>query len=47
MLKMLVMMVNERRSRRFIKGGVGAVSRDMLDVMGYGVYAGRKKISTI
>lgn len=42
MLKMLVMVFSDRKSRRFIKGGVGAVSKDMLDVVGYGVYAGRK-----
>ena len=42
MLKMLVMVSSDRRSRQFIKDGVGAVSRDLLDVVGYGVYAGRK-----
>ena len=41
MLKMLVMLFSAR-SRQFIKDGVGAVSRDVLDVVGYGVYAGRK-----
>ncbi|MBC7250315.1 MAG: class I SAM-dependent methyltransferase [Anaerolineae bacterium] len=41
-LKMLVMAFSDPRSRRFLKGGVGAVSRDLLDVVGYGVYAGRK-----
>jgi arsenite methyltransferase len=42
MLRMLVRIFSDRRSRRFIRGGVGAVSKDMLDVVGYGVYAGRK-----
>lgn len=42
MLKMLVMVFSDRRSRQFMKDGVGAVSKDLLDVVGYGVYAGRK-----
>jgi hypothetical protein len=41
-LKMLVMVFSDRRSRQFMKDGVGAVSKDLLDVVGYGVYAGRK-----
>jgi SAM-dependent methyltransferase len=41
MLRMLTMVIGDRRSRRFIGGGVGALSKDMLDVVGYGVYAGR------
>jgi arsenite methyltransferase len=40
--KMLVMVFSDRRSRQFMKDGVGAVSKDLLDVVGYGVYAGRK-----
>jgi len=43
MLKMLVMVFSDRRSRQFMKDGVGAVSKDLLDVVGYGVYAGRKR----
>jgi ubiquinone/menaquinone biosynthesis C-methylase UbiE len=42
MLKMLVMIFSDQRSRRFMKDGVGAVSKDLLDKVGYGVYAGRK-----
>jgi len=42
MLKMLVMVFSDRRSRQFMKDGAGAASKDLLDVMGYGVYAGRK-----
>jgi hypothetical protein len=42
MPKMLVMLISDRRSRRFVKDGAGAVSKDYLDVVGYGVYAGRK-----
>ena len=42
MPRMLVMVFGDRRSRRFMKDGVGAVSKDLLDVVGYGVYAGRK-----
>jgi arsenite methyltransferase len=42
MLKMLVMFFGDRRSRQFLKRGVGAVSRDLLDVVGYGVFVGRK-----
>ncbi|MGD1993924.1 MAG: methyltransferase domain-containing protein [Anaerolineae bacterium] len=42
MLKMLVMVIGDPRSRRFMGGGIGALSKDLLDSMGYGVYAGRK-----
>lgn len=42
MLKMVVMAFSDRRSRQFIRDGVGAVSKDTLDVVGYGVFAGRK-----
>jgi len=41
MLRMLAMLIGDRRSRRFIGGGVGALSKDLLDVVGYGVYAGQ------
>jgi len=41
-LRTLVMVLRDRRSRRFMKAGVGALSKDVLDVVGYGVYAGRK-----
>jgi ubiquinone/menaquinone biosynthesis C-methylase UbiE len=43
MLKMLVMVLSDRRSRRFMKDGVGAMSKDLLGVIGYGVYVGRKE----
>jgi ubiquinone/menaquinone biosynthesis C-methylase UbiE len=42
MLKMIGMLLSDRRMRQIMKGGVGAVSKDLVDVMGYGVYAGRK-----
>jgi SAM-dependent methyltransferase len=42
MLRMLGMVITDRESRRIMQGGLGAVSRDMLDVVGYGVFAGRK-----
>lgn len=42
MLKMPFLLLRDRRSRQFMKDGAGAMSRDMLDVIGYGVYAGRK-----
>jgi hypothetical protein len=42
MLKMSVMVFGDRRSRQFLKDGVGAVSKDLLDVTGYGVFVGRK-----
>jgi arsenite methyltransferase len=43
MLKMLAMVLSDQRSRQFMRDGVGAVSKDLLDVVGYGVYAGRKE----
>jgi SAM-dependent methyltransferase len=43
MLKMFVLVFSDRRSRQFMKDGTGAVSKDLMDVMGYGVYAGRKE----
>ena len=42
LLRTVVMLLGDRRSRRFMGGGVGALSQDLLDVTGYGVYAGRK-----
>lgn len=42
LLKTVAMLLSDRRSRRFLGGGVGALSQDLLDVTGYGVYAGRK-----
>jgi ubiquinone/menaquinone biosynthesis C-methylase UbiE len=40
--KMIGMLFGDRRARKFISGGTGAISRNMLDVIGYGVYVGRK-----
>ena len=42
MLKILALVLSDRGSRQFMKDGVGALSKDLLDVVGYGVYAGRK-----
>ena len=42
LLRMLGMLVGSRRARRIMGGGVGALSKEALDVVGYGVYAGRK-----
>jgi SAM-dependent methyltransferase len=42
LLSMLGMFLSDRRMRQIVKGGVGAVSKDLIDVVGYGVYAGRK-----
>jgi arsenite methyltransferase len=41
-LRMLGMVITDSKSRQFMQGGVGAVSSDMLDVLGYGVFAGQK-----
>ena len=41
-LKLLVLFFKDRRSREFLKQGTGGVSKEMFEVMGYGVYAGRK-----
>jgi ubiquinone/menaquinone biosynthesis C-methylase UbiE len=35
MLKMIGMLLSDRRMRQIMKGGVGAVSKDLVDVMGY------------
>lgn len=37
-----VLMVRDRRARQFVSDGSGALSKDMLKVVGYGVFAGRK-----
>ena len=41
--RILGIILRDRRARRFFKDGTGAVSKDLLDVVGYGVYAGRKE----
>jgi ubiquinone/menaquinone biosynthesis C-methylase UbiE len=41
-LRMLGMVIGDQRSRRIMQVGLGARSRDMLDVVGYGVFAGQK-----
>jgi ubiquinone/menaquinone biosynthesis C-methylase UbiE len=40
--KMLGKLITDPQTRRYVSGGVGAVSKDMLDVVGYGVYVGKK-----
>ncbi len=42
MLKMLVLFFKDHRSREFLKDGTRGLSKDMSEVVGYGVYAGRK-----
>lgn len=42
LLKILVLGLSDRRSHRFTKDRIGALSKDVLDVVGYGVHAGRK-----
>jgi len=42
LLRMLKLFVTDRDAWMFIKGGVGGVSDDMFDVMGYGLFTGRK-----
>lgn len=42
LLSMLGMFLSDRRMRQIVKGGAGAVSKDLIDVVGYGVDAGRK-----
>jgi hypothetical protein len=41
-MKLLVLFFKDRRSREFLKQGTGGVSKEVFEVMGYGVYAGRK-----
>jgi ubiquinone/menaquinone biosynthesis C-methylase UbiE len=36
------LMARDRRARQFVSDGSGALSKDMLHIVGYGVYAGRK-----
>ncbi len=40
--KMIGMLIGDRRARKFVSAGTGALSRDMLEVIGFGVYVGRK-----
>jgi SAM-dependent methyltransferase len=42
MLRVLVMSAQDRTYRSYIKDARSVLSRDLLKVMGYGVYAGRK-----
>ena len=44
-LKTLVSVITDRKSRSFINDGISGVSRDLLNVVGYGVYAGQKSMS--
>ena len=41
-LKMLVALFKDRRYREFLKDGTGALSRDLVEDVGYGVFVGRK-----
>jgi ubiquinone/menaquinone biosynthesis C-methylase UbiE len=40
---MLGMLITDRNARQFMQGGVGGISRKVLDQMGYGVFAGQKR----
>jgi ubiquinone/menaquinone biosynthesis C-methylase UbiE len=42
MLKTLVVFFKDRRSREYLKDVTGGLSKDLLRVVGYGVYVGRK-----
>jgi len=46
MLRTVVGFATDRGYRKYLKGGTGTVSRDLLDHVGYGVYAGRKGSSS-
>ena len=41
-LRAASLMARDRRARQFVSDGSGALSKDMLHIVGYGVYAGRK-----
>lgn len=41
-LKMLVSLFRDPTCRGYLKDGAGGLSRDMLKVLGYGVFVGRK-----
>jgi SAM-dependent methyltransferase len=45
LLKTPFLLFRDRRSRRFMKDGTGALSKDVLDVVGYGECAGQKPSS--
>jgi SAM-dependent methyltransferase len=40
--RMLALSLRDRSSRQLLRDAMAGVSRDLLDVVGYGVYAGRK-----
>jgi hypothetical protein len=40
---MVGMLITDRNARQFMQGGVGGISRKVLDQMGYGVFAGQKR----
>ena len=44
-LKTLVSVITDKKSRSFMSDGISGVSRDLLNVVGYGVYAGQKSMS--
>lgn len=42
MLRILKLFLTDRDAWMFVKGGLGGVSEDMFDLMGYGIFTGRK-----
>ena len=42
MLKMVVLFLRDRKGRAYLKQVTGGLSKDLLKIMGYGVYVGRK-----
>jgi SAM-dependent methyltransferase len=42
LFNMLRMLITDRSTRQFMKDGVGGISKNMLEHMGYGVFAGQK-----
>jgi SAM-dependent methyltransferase len=42
MLKVPILFFKDRKSLAYLKGGMGVLSKDLLEVIGYGVYVGRK-----
>ena len=41
-LKMVVLFLKDQKGRGYLKEVTGGLSKDLLKVMGYGVYVGRK-----
>jgi hypothetical protein len=40
MLNMLILMITDRKARQFVRGGVGGLSKEILEDLGYGVFVG-------